>query len=75
MTKFNLFILALFGAFAPNSADEFGQNLSAEDLLELKEDVVIVDFRGEEAHDLDGLIMGSIPVPDTIDENTENKLR
>lgn len=49
--------------------------LSASDLMDIRDQVEVVDFRGEEAHDLDGFIQGSLAVPDTMDEKTEDNLR
>lgn len=49
--------------------------LSANDLMEIRDQVEIVDFRGENAHDLDGFIQGSIALPDILDEKSLENLR
>ena len=49
--------------------------LSASELLDIKDQIKIVDFRGQDAHDLDGFIEKSLPIPDQMDDKTENILR
>ena len=52
-----------------------GEGLTPQDLMKLRNQVKIVDFRGEQAHDLFGYIEGSIPVPSAMDEAVSEELR
>lgn len=49
--------------------------ITADELMISIDSVKIVDFRGQDAHELDGFIPRSLLFPDVIDKVTENKIR
>ena len=67
-----LFILLFIEA---TYCQNLGPSISASELFEVKKEIKIVDFRGEDARDLDGYIEDSIVIPDEKNEETENKIR
>ena len=49
--------------------------ITADELMSTIDSVKIVDFRGKDAHELDGFIPQSLLIPDVIDKVTENRIR
>jgi len=70
----NLFIVVIF-VCASYAEDTTGVPISAEILVQIQNNVHIVDFRGDEARDLDGFIEGSVAIPVEMTDEIKQTLQ